>query len=266
MKKIIYDYDYIFKDNNNNTENIIFCHGFNASINVFNIFKNYWTKSNYYALQFPGNNNVKPIKDHEISVLQFAKLVVEFVKNNNLKNITLIGHSMGGGTISLAYQLAPELFKKLVYVCPMNKASEDVNNNFLHDYFPKTFEEFTTDFLGSLYYDPSFLTKDPKWMRLAKWHFSGNDYNTKELTDLGKTLVSKELHEQIYQAIKTIKIPTLLILGEKDGVVNREACLKYYQDEVKNVITTWIPKTGHMVFEEDWDSFIKILEPFLLNK
>ncbi len=38
-------------------------------------------------------------------VYQFAKLVIEFIEKNNLKNVTLIGHSMGGGTISLAYKL-----------------------------------------------------------------------------------------------------------------------------------------------------------------
>ncbi len=51
----------------------------------------------------------------------FARLVVEFVEKNNLKNVTLIGHSLGGGTISLAYQMRPDLFKKLVYIAPMNK-------------------------------------------------------------------------------------------------------------------------------------------------
>ncbi len=53
MKKIIYDYNVVFKDNGNDNENIIFCHGFNSSPKTFKLFEQYWTKSNYYALQFP---------------------------------------------------------------------------------------------------------------------------------------------------------------------------------------------------------------------
>nr|WP_318027963.1 alpha/beta hydrolase [Mycoplasmopsis bovis] len=51
--------------------------------------------------------------------INLPKLVIEFIEKNNLKNVTLIGHSMGGGTISLAYKLRPDLFKKMVYIAPM---------------------------------------------------------------------------------------------------------------------------------------------------
>lgn len=47
---VIYKYDFVFKDNNNLNENIIFCHGFNSFLNLFKIFENYWIKLNYYVL------------------------------------------------------------------------------------------------------------------------------------------------------------------------------------------------------------------------
>ncbi|WP_434341739.1 alpha/beta hydrolase [Mycoplasma putrefaciens] len=263
MNKIIYNYDYVYKNNNNNQYNIIFCHGFNSSPRVFDIFKNYWDKSDYYALQFPGNNNTKPIGNDQVSVFDFARLLVEFIENNNLQNVILIGHSMGGGIISLAYQLKPQLFKKLIYIAPMNKASEDIDRQFLVDYFPKTFDDLINNLLTSLYYDSSKYTNNPSWMRLAKKTFSANDYNNQLIVKLGKTLVSSQVHDSIDQALSSIKVPCLLILGETDGVVDRDKCLEYFQTKVENIKTYYIPKTGHMVFEENWEQFIKIVEEFI---
>ncbi|MCT4469523.1 alpha/beta fold hydrolase [Mycoplasma sp. HS2188] len=265
MKKIIYDYPYVFKDNNNPEENIIFVHGFNSSPNTFKLFQNYWKNSNYYAIQFPGNSGVKAVKNHKLSVYQFAELLIDFIEQNQLKNVTLIGHSMGGGTISLAYRMRPELFKKMVYVAPMNKTSLATADAYKQTYFPKNFDEFL-NFLRGLYFDISKFTNDEKWMRLTKATFNADDFNNPDILELGDSLPVLKLHNDIEAGLESINVPTLLILGEKDAVIARDQCLKYFNEHVKDVQTTFIPKTGHMMFEENWDSFISILEPFLLKK
>ncbi|QQH21220.1 alpha/beta hydrolase [Mycoplasmopsis bovis] len=260
---IIYKYDYVFKDNNNSEENIIFCHGFNSSPNSFKIFENYWTKSNYYALQFPGNNHTEIKEADDATVECYSDLLINFIEDNKLKNIILIGHSMGGGTISLAYQKKPELFKKLIYLAPTNKSSQNVTEAFLRDYFPKNFDEFI-GFFKSLYYDVSKFTTNESWMRLVKNTFDPYDFNNSTITKLGQYLISNEFHDKLELALKSVNIPALLILGEDDGVVDRDLCLEYFKKEnVKNVKALWMPKTGHMMFEEDWDNFIKIVEEFL---
>ncbi|MBY7704632.1 alpha/beta hydrolase [Vibrio harveyi] len=88
-------------------------------------------------------------------------------------------------------------------------------------------------------------------MRLAKKTFSANDYNNETILNLGKTLVSNQVHDQIEKALTSIQIPCLLVLGEKDGVVDRDKCLEYFETKIKDIKTCYIPKTGHMVFEED---------------
>ncbi|WP_029513303.1 alpha/beta fold hydrolase [Mycoplasmopsis primatum] len=262
MNKIIYDYKYTFKDNNNPNENIVFCHGFNSSPEVFKTFEKYWTKSNYYALQFPGNQGVKAVNNHDVSVPQFAQLVVDFVLKNNLKNVTLIGHSMGGGTIALAYKLRPDLFKKMVFIAPMNKTSLARATDYKNSYFPKTFDEYLT-FLEALYYDISKFTSNKEWMEEAQSNFDPMEYNNPTIIKLGLSLPVLSLHNEIEKGLESIKVPALLILGEKDGVIDKDNCLKYYQEKVSNVETVFIPKTGHMMFEENWEAFIKILSNFL---
>ncbi len=169
---------------------------------------------------------------------------------------------MGGGTISLAYQKKPELFKKLIYLAPTNKSSQNVTEAFLRDYFPKNFDEFI-GFFKSLYYDVSKFTSNESWMRLVKNTFDPYDFNNSTITKLGQYLISNEFHDKLELALKSVNIPALLILGEDDGVVDRDLCLEYFKENVKNVKALWMPKTGHMMFEEDWDNFIKIVEEFL---
>nr|WP_307923438.1 hypothetical protein [Mycoplasmopsis bovis] len=64
-------------------------------------------KFNYYALQFPGSNLTKPeLKTHKISVIfnwwlnYWLNLLNQIII---IKNITLIGKSMGAATAVLAY-------------------------------------------------------------------------------------------------------------------------------------------------------------------
>ncbi|AIA29790.1 alpha/beta hydrolase [Mycoplasmopsis californica] len=264
MKAIIYDYPYVFKDNHNEESNVIFVHGFNSSPATFRIFEEYWKKSNYYAIQFPGNNNTNPVNGHEISVYQYAKLLVEFVEKNKLKNVTLIGHSMGGGTISLAYEMKPELFSKMIYIAPMNKSSLSTVDKYFETYFPKTFDQFLK-FLEALYYDTTRFTSDSRWMNLTQKNFDANYFNNDNILKLGRSLPNLQLHNDIEKGLQAIKVPTLLILGEKDAVIDRDNCLRYFENNVEDIKTIYIPQTGHMMFEENWKSFISILEPFLLS-
>ncbi|MDQ0568128.1 alpha/beta fold hydrolase [Mycoplasma yeatsii] len=261
MSKVIYDYDFIFKDNNNVEQNVIFCHGFNSSPNSFKQFQNYWTKTNYYALQFPGCNKTPALKDHQISIYQYAKLLIEFVKNNNLKNITLIGHSMGCMIISIAYMTDPNLFNKLIYIAPTNALK---NRHLKKYYFAKDFDSYL-QFLDLLYYDSSIFTSNSNWLKQAKQNFNANDFNNPVLIKLRDSLEQDQLQQDIKKAHSLINIPTLVVLGEDDKLVNRAECLDYFNKQVKNVKTCWIAKTGHMIFDENFDEFINVVEDFILD-
>ncbi|PTD31399.1 alpha/beta fold hydrolase [Mycoplasma leachii] len=261
MKKLIYDYDYVFKDNNNSDLNIIYVHGFNSSYKAFEIFEKYWTKTNYYSIQFPGSQLVKPVKDHKVSVEGFAQLLIDFIEQNQIKNVVAVGKSMGGGTLAIAYKMRPDLFKKLIFITPMNKTQLPLYPRYKIDYFPKTFDDYINNTLSSLYYDPSFLTSNKEWMKKAKQNFNPKMYDNDLIIKLGTP--KAKTFQLIEKGLDSINIPTLLILGEKDGVILRDECLDFFKKHVKNVESYWIKKTGHRVFEENFEEFIKIVENFL---
>ncbi|MBU4690878.1 alpha/beta fold hydrolase [Mycoplasma zalophi] len=262
---INYKYPYVFIDNKKPEQPIIFVHGFNSSCERFNIFAQNWKENDYYAISFPGNNNLKPLDNDEVSVESFSDILIKFIDDNNLKNVILVGHSMGGATISLAYKKRPELFSKMLYIAPMNKTSLAKQKDYLESYFPKTFEQYL-DFLQALYYDISKFTNNEEWMNQNKKCFDPNDFNNEIIVKLGYSLPNMQIMNKIEAGLNAINVPTLLVLGEKDGVIDRDTCLKYFQDNVKNIKTTYIPKTGHMMYEENFEEFMKIVAPFLREK
>ncbi|MFL1073557.1 alpha/beta fold hydrolase, partial [Mycoplasmopsis synoviae] len=116
----------------------------------------------------------------------------------------------------------------------------------------------------NLYYDPSFIN-DSSWLKEQEKLFNSQDYNNETITKLGKSLPDINLHNDIANAHLEIKVPSLLVLGEKDGVIDRDLYLSYFKKQVKNIKTCWIPKTGHMMFNENFPAFIKIVEDFILD-
>lgn len=261
MKKVIYDYEYAFKDNNNKDGAIIYCHGHNSKPEIFEMFQNYWTKTNYYALQFPGNNLVKPVKDHKLSVYQFAQLLINFIVDNGLKNVTLIGHSMGGGTISLAYKLRPDLIGKLIYIAPINKTTSLSKGKYKRNFEPKTLSEYH-DSLRPLYYNFDALIANSEFSEEVKKAFDPERFSNPYIKELTMSM-DASLYDEIESSLDSITVPTLLILGEKDGVIDSESCLEYFKEHVKNLESVIVPKSSHIIYLENWPVFIDAMDKFL---
>jgi len=66
-----------------------------------------------YALDLPGHGkNHTPRKN--ISMKLYVSYVKDFILNNNLQNIILVGHSMGGIVVSQVAELIPKKINKLI--------------------------------------------------------------------------------------------------------------------------------------------------------
>lgn len=262
-KEIEYDYPFIFYDHKKSDKSpIIFAHGVNSSHHRHDIFAKNYHKHDYYGIAFPGNNWIKPKKNHKLSVEQYAELLIEFVEKNKLNKPILLGHSMGGGTIAIAYSKRPDLFSKLIFVAPMNKTSLVKAEDYKKTYFPKTFDEYI-DFLKVLYYDIKPMINNKDFLEKEKQDFDPNYYNNPNALEIGYSLPDIKLMNKIEDGLKKINIPTLLILGEKDGVIDRENCIKYFKQLIPHIQIEVIPKTGHVLYYEDFETYLKIVSQFL---
>lgn len=262
-KNIKYDYPVIFYNHHKSEKSpIIFAHGVNSSHKRHDIFPKNYHNHDYYGIAFPGNNRVKAVKNHQLSVEQYADLLIDFTIKNNLKKPILIGHSMGGGTIALAFSKRPDLFSKLIFVAPMNKTSLVKEQDYYNTYFPKTFDQYL-EFLKVLFYDTKPLIENKTFIEKERKEFDPDYYNNPDALKIGMSLPDMNLMNKIEDGLKKINIPTLLILGEKDGVIDRENCINYFKKLVKNIEINVVPKTGHVIFNEDFDSYLKIVSDFL---
>ncbi|QQH20131.1 alpha/beta hydrolase [Mycoplasmopsis bovis] len=260
--EIIYDYSYYFKDNNSE-QNIIFCHGFNSKYTALELFSSQHQKFNYYALQFPGSNLTKPVKNHKISVIYYAKLLIEFITKNNIKNITLIGKSMGAVTAVLAYKTRPELFKRLILITPINKTQLNLEVWKDKKYLPSNFEEYLNNFIPLIYYNWESLQNDSNWVSTAKLKFNTNYYNNEWVKTLDKELTSNKIHNEIEQAYLLVKIPTLIVLADSDELIDCEMSKIYFNKIIPNAKIEVIKDSAHMVYKEKSYLLNNIIEKFI---
>jgi len=93
--------DIAYLDSERNTEKcILFIHGNSLNANTFhNQFSD--PQLNQYrliAIDLPGHGDSAPatLTEQTYSVLNYAEMIVAFVNELNLKNVILVGHSLGG--------------------------------------------------------------------------------------------------------------------------------------------------------------------------
>jgi len=88
-----------FKRNNDKNDNVvIFLHGlYSSSLSFSNLLKLLENDINYIAIDLPSHG--KSFKMN-LSIEKIANEIISFINSNNLKNVSLIGHSLGG-TIAL---------------------------------------------------------------------------------------------------------------------------------------------------------------------
>ncbi|VEU59518.1 alpha/beta fold hydrolase [Mesomycoplasma neurolyticum] len=260
---IKYNYPFVFIDNKKEYASpILFIHGFNSSSNAHNIFANKWKDNNYYAISLPGCSMVEPKDDDSANLKTYVKLIINFIKQNNLKNIIIFGHSMGGALAALVYSQIPEVFSKIVLIAPMNKTSLVLKDKFQKYFLPKNIDEYKT-YLKILTYNIDDFLEHSDFFKITNEKIDFNFYNNLHIQELAKSLVDKQQHILVDKAYKSIKIPTLLILGEKDGIIMQEKCINYFKKTIKNIKIQIIPKTGHLIYLENFSNYYKKIKSFL---
>jgi len=83
---------------------VLFIHGFGETLYTWSKLVPVLSKKNrVIAIDLMGFGNSDKPADSSLYTLEYqAKLVVQFIKQKNLKNVTLVGHSYGGGVTMLA--------------------------------------------------------------------------------------------------------------------------------------------------------------------
>ena len=211
----------------------------------------------------------KPINEN-YSIFDQAALISQFIEQLNLKNVTVVGHSLGGGvTLVLALEKDKKKRKRISKIVLIDSVAYSQN-------IPIAFSILRTPVLGKL--SSSLVPLDVQArvaLRLA--YFDNSKFNSQDVKNYADPLKDKGSRHAMIQTArkilpenlpelsnryKTIQIPALIIWCDHDKVIKPNIGLRLHND-LPNSIFRVVRRCGHLPQEEKPQRTIALLEDFL---
>ncbi|KAA8475891.1 pimeloyl-ACP methyl ester carboxylesterase [Arcticibacter tournemirensis] len=184
-------------------------------------------------------------------VTTLAKFLLRFVRHKQLKNINLLGNSLGGH-VALIFTLSnPEYVKALV----LTGSSGLYENSFGGSFPRRESYDFIQEKVAFTFYDPAMATKE-----LVDEVFAAvNDRNKViRILSMAKSAIRHNMAKDLHK----ITIPVCLIWGKDDKVTPPEVAEEFYH-LLPNSELNWVDKCGHAPMMERPAEFIEYLQKFL---
>ena len=237
-----------------NKDTIVFLHGSGLSHIVWSLAEQFFSSKNYNVLSIdlPGHGNSDgPCLDSIEKIADWMEKVFDKLK---LKNLILVGHSQGCLEILEYSSKYKERLKKLVFVGGSNKMP-------VHPDLIELAQSGHSDAVKLMM----------KWGYEGSKKFIGGNpvekiiQSPRDISEiLAVDLNACNNYSNGSEAAKVIDLPSMLIFGELDKMVNLEAGKKF-SNLIKNSTTHVIKGCGHMIMiEKAFEMREKILE--FLNK
>jgi pimeloyl-ACP methyl ester carboxylesterase len=223
----------------------------------------------YYAIDLPGSGSSPAPPGFEHSLESLSDVVADFIIDQDLKNLMLVGWSLGGAVALLSLlRHASELAPRIKKVCIIDGIA-----------YPQKFPFFVgllrIPILGPAlqkllpagtlvravlrycYFDPALITKEQ--VEEYAGHLRKQDVK-QALTMMARSIDARRLSDYIAR-INTIDLPALLIWGSEDRAVPL-AIGQRLASELKRSRLVVIDRCGHMPQEERPDQVIAALRQF----
>ena len=237
-----------------NKDTIVFLHGSGLSHIVWSLAEQFFSSKNYNVLSIdlPGHGNSDgPCLDSVEKIADWMEKVFDKLK---LENLILVGHSQGCLEILEYSSRYKERLKKLVFVGGSNKMP-------VHPDLIELAQSGHSDAVKLMM----------KWGYEGSKKFIGGNpvekiiQSPRDISEiLAVDLNACNNYSNGSEAAKVIDLPSMLIFGELDKMVNLEAGKKF-SNLIKNSTTHVIKGCGHMIMiEKAFEMREKILE--FLNK
>ncbi|MBR6510568.1 MAG: alpha/beta hydrolase [Clostridia bacterium] len=185
---------------------VLLLHGWNSSFDVYKgIMSALSDRCRLVAVNFPGCGNSDTM-EKPWKLEDYCDFVLKFMKELNLENPILIGHSHGGRTI---LKMAAESMVNPPKIVLLDSAGLIPKKSFKQKFRAKSFKAIKWSL--SL---PIIKNYSEGLLEKARNHYGSADYNAAPLV-LRQTMVSL-VNTDLRDIISNIKSPTLLIWGEND--------------------------------------------------
>lgn len=191
----------------------------------------------------------------EFSIEDMADDVAGFLEKKNLKNVCLLGHSLGG-YITLAFvEKFPNMLSGIGLIHSTAFPDSDEGKVNRDASIKKIKNEGLKDFVDQLVPKLFSKTHNDKAQQVVKQI----GYRTSQEGAI-HTLKAMKLREDKRRVLQNINIPILLVAGKEDKVIPPE---KVFSAEGSNITKINLEKSGHMSMYEQPKELVSALSSFL---
>ena len=253
---------------------LLFVHGLSSTLDAWK--KNIEGLSNDYrsiAVDLPGYGK-SPGNKNDYSLKEYAEILHEFVGKKGLKNVILVGHSMGGQIAMHTVLEHPKTFEKLILIAPagIETFSEQEAGLMKASYTPAmvvntTDEQIFANYKLNFYEfpeDAQGMVDDRIKMKSAE--------DFPKYAEVVVNNIHAMLDEPVIDRIKDIKVPVLMIWGKNDMLIPNkylhpsesiENLIKVSEERFTNLEVEVIDKAGHFVNFERAEAVNSEIREFL---
>ena len=231
---------------------IIILHGLMGGLSNFKGVYDYFPSEKYKVIipELPVDST--PIL--KTNVATFSNFVFEFIQYKNLKDVVLLGNSLGGHVALLFARDYPELVSGLI----ITGSSGLYEKSMIGDGYPKRGNyEYIKTKTEEVFYDPKIATKE-----IVDDVFASVNNREKLVKTL--SLAKSAIRHNMANDLPKMNTKTLIIWGKQDTVTPPNVA-KDFNKLLPNSDLSWIDKCGHAPMMEHPVHFNKLMEKWLLD-
>ena len=231
---------------------IIILHGLMGGLSNFQGVFEYFPTKNYKVIipELPVDST--PIL--KTNVATFSKFIFDFIEFKKLKDVVLLGNSLGGHVGLLFTRDYPELVSGLI----ITGSSGLYEKSMIGDGYPKRGNyEYIKAKTEEVFYNPEIATKE-----IVDEVFASVNNREKLIRTL--SLAKSAIRHNMADDLPNMKTKTLIIWGKQDTVTPPNVA-KDFNSLLPNSDLLWIDKCGHAPMMEHPNNFNEFSEMIFLS-
>ncbi|MDR2481117.1 MAG: alpha/beta hydrolase [Spirochaetaceae bacterium] len=240
---------------------ILFLHGFGGTYQDNFSAAALTRHFDYHAINLPGHgDNANKITRFDSSLYEYAQYIINYIERSDMRDLTLIGHSLGGAVAGVAESKIRGRLSNLILINPLSQSITGVPG-LEKIFFPDTIDE-VYDLCRYAYHNFDAEKMPPSFNEACQKTLCFQLDRREYLYGLYKMLVSPETIELAEESIKNLKTRTLYIMGQYDRIVPITRPRQLISGN-KNIEEHIFEYSGHCPHNEESESFAACIEDFV---
>lgn len=242
---------------------LIFIHGWGVDGRIWRQQMKHFSKTyKVVSVDLPGHGKSSW---ENVSLQCMAQGLKEVCEQLDLKSCIFVGSSFGGMLALKLFDLAPQLFKKMVFVGSMPKFSKSADYPFgldidkirkLDGQVEHDYPEIINVFFRSLF------TKEERSSRRYKWLQKFKRTDAAPMKPALRAYLDILEHEDLREVLAQLTLPTQFITGREDTICTAQT-IDFLRSSVPSAQFDFFEKCGHFPFLSKPYEFNQVLESFL---